>query len=471
MDIAGDPRALGISSHLTTLNTPTFLSSFDVANIMEGHIDFAISGPPFDVQFSLVDQVAPPVYSRRILIFSREDSQREEAILALKAGLQSTVNEVPILAGQMALTSAGWIVKNGLAILRIRDVDISYSELQSTNFPETMLSAQILSSVPTITDPENQWNVCRIQANFIHGGLLLVISINHTTMDGYGITKIIEALARNCRVNGLTSSSQPVVFDRSRLSECNGKGDIKKLPAYTVVPGSLKLRHIPSDIVTTSFSFSLPALKALKVAATPIDSWITTHDAVNALCWRTHARGRYKANLVTEEDIARFAFPVDFRQLIQPPLCSNYIGNAVLMTKVELPIKTLLGPGGLSAAAAAIRGGVKNVDAAYVDNFIAVAKSLENPRQLRINLMLDDPHTGFGSTSYKSFAHSTLDWDPVLGNFERLRLPYGVIGEGMSIILPVLRDGSWEVTVTVEEPLSELFRTDVEFITYGSQIS
>ncbi|KAI9737710.1 MAG: hypothetical protein M1818_005714 [Claussenomyces sp. TS43310] len=435
---------------------------------MDGHRDFEISGPPFDISLSLVDKVAPPVYSRRILIFSRKDDGRARAMVALKAGLQSTVNEIPILAGQMGLTSAGWIVKNGQALLRVKDVDMSYSELQSTDFSETMLLAEVLSSVPTITDPETQWNVCRVQANFIHGGLLLVISINHTAMDGYGITKVIEALARNCRVNSWTTPLKPVIFDRSRLSDCSGEADIKKLPAYTVVAGVPKLRSVPADIVTASFRLPVQALKTLKVAASPTETWITTHDAVNALCWRTHARGRYKAGLVTEEDTARFAFPVEFRQLIHPPLSSQYIGNAVLMTKVELPMKTLLGPNGLSIAAATIRAGVKEVDAAYIDNFIAVAKSLEDPRQLKINLMLDDPRTGFGSTSYKGFAHSTLDWDPILGKFERLRLAYGVTGEGMSIILPVLSDGSWEVTVTLEQGLVELFRADEEWTTYVS---
>lgn len=447
---------------------------FGVADVMDGDQDFLISGPPFAIKLSLVDKVAPPVYSRRVLIFSREIDRRRDAILALKTGLQSTVNEFPILAGQVGISPAGWIVKNGgQALLRIRNIDISYAELQDAGFSETMLKAEDISSVPAITDPEQQWNVFRIQANFIHGGLLLVVSINHTAMDGYGITKVIEALSRNCRVNRsiALSSSKPVLFDRSRLSESKGEADISKLSAYSVIPAIPKLRVVPANIVTATFRFSVQALKALKTAASPAEGWITTHDAVNALCWRTHARGRYKVGVLTEEDTAKFAFPVEFRQLIHPPLPSDYIGNAVLMTKVELPIKILLGPDGLRIAAAKIRAGVKNVDAAYVDNFIAVAKSLDDPRQLKINLMLDDPRTGFGSTSYKSFAHDTLDWDPILGEFKRLRLAYGVTGEGMSIILPVLSDGSWEVTVTLEQELEGRFRADEEWTTYVTQVT
>jgi hypothetical protein len=434
---------------------------------MDDQRDLKISGPPLNVQFSLVDQVAPPVYSRRILIFSREEDNYKNAVIALEAGIQRTVNEIPILAGQMGLTPTGWIVKDGHALLRIRDIGMSYSKLQSSNFSETMLQHAVLSSAPAITDAEDQWNVCRIQANFIRGGLLLVISINHTTMDGRGITMVIEALARNCRLgNSSPTSVKPVDFDRSRLKQWKGEADILKLSAYAIIPDVLKLHQVPADIVTKSFRLPVQALKALKVMASPKNGWVTTHDAVNALCWRIHARCRCKAKLLGEEDIGRFGFPVDFRKLIDPPLCSRYIGNAVLMTTVELPIRTLLSENGLSVAAATIRNGVKDIDSTYVENFIAVANSLDNPRQLKINLMLTDPHTGFGSTTYKGFEHSMLDWDPILGKYQRLRLPYGVLGEGMSVILPVLHDGSWEVTITLEKELEWLFESDEEWAKY-----
>ncbi|KAK9793674.1 putative enoyl-hydratase isomerase family protein [Seiridium cardinale] len=434
---------------------------------MDGVVDFRISGPPFDVKFSPVDQVTPPIYSRRILIFSRPDHRREEAVLALKSGLERTINEIPILAGQMGYTPTGWTVKNGHALLRVKDVDLRFSDLQRNNYPEAMLPADPLSSVPTLADPENEWHSSRFQANFIQGGLLLVISINHTTMDGHGITRVIEALARNCRYPVPAAHLDPICLDRSALSHCKGDADIDKLAAYSIVHGTPRFLN-SENIVTMSFRIPVHALEALKTASSPKEGWITTHDAVNALCWRTHARGRYLTKLISDNDIARFAFPVEFRRLLDPPLSQQYIGNAVLMTKVELPVNELLGPNGLSIAAAAIRAGVRQVDAAHVNNFIVVAKSLETPGQLKINLKLEQPNTAFGSTSYKSFPHSTLNWDPVVGKYERMRLAYGVTGEGMSIILPVLSDGSWEITVTLEEKLVQLYKTDEEWTRYAS---
>jgi methylglutaconyl-CoA hydratase len=442
---------------------------------MNGCVDYSISGPSFDCKFSSVDQVTPPIYSRRILIFSREDddeSSRKQAVFALRSGLQRTVNEFPILAGQMGYTPTGWTIKSGQARLRVKTLDMSFFDLADANFSEAMLPADAISSVPTLQDPEHEWHSCRIQANFIRGGLLLVISINHTTMDGYGITKVIQTLARNCHPQEASPSVNHVVLDRSALSaSAEAKADVERLDAYSIVCGTPNLGPPTSSVITTtSFRLCPQALKALKNAASPPqeEGWITTHDAVNALCWRVHARCRYGAEMISGEEMARFAFPVDFRQLMKSPLPEDYIGNAVLMTKVELPVDVLLGADGLRHAATAIRTGVRRVDASYVDNFIAVAKSLERPGQLKINLKLDQRHTAFGSTSYKGFAHSTLEWDAAVGKYERLRLASGVTGEGMSIILPVLRDGSWEATVTLEEELERSLRTDYELMAYTS---
>ncbi|KAK3315821.1 transferase [Apodospora peruviana] len=439
---------------------------------MDEYTDYLLSGPPFELEFSPVDQVTPPVYSRRILIFSRHPEQDDAAtVRALQDGLQTTTNEIPILAGQMGYNpQLGWTIKPGVARLRIKSLHkntLTFSELELSDFDEAKLPADLVSSVPTLADPQEEWHACRIQANFIQGGLLLVVSINHTTMDGYGITKVIEALARNCRAaeHSPAPPTRISCLDRSRLSaiKLDNEGDINKLPAYSIVPASTQIPPPPPKIITKTFRHSIEELQFLKKNASPsspeqgVESWITTHDAVNAYWWTRHAQSRYNASLINDNDTARFAFPVNFRQILTN-LPQQYIGNAVLMTKVELPVRVLLSSqDGLRAAAAAIRAGVNAVDAAYVENFIAVAKSITDypdRGRLRINMRLEKPETAFGSTSYKSFDHSGLGWDQTaIGKFERMRLAFGVTGEGMTIVLPVLKDGSWEVTVTAEEEL------------------
>lgn len=436
---------------------------------MDELTDHLISGPPFTCAFSSVDQVTPPIYSRRVLVFSRRDDETTEAIRALKLGLERTIEEIPVLAGQMGYEDGLWTIKKGHARLRVKKIDMEFGELENSTFSESMLPADLISSVPTLADPQTEWHACRLQANFINGGLLLVASINHTVMDGFGISKVIQALARNCRLEATPIPATHNGIDRSSLDKLgNSAGNVSKLDAYSIVSGTPNLGPVSSNIVTTTFRFGPDALKRLKLAASPDDGWISTHDAVNALCFRTHARGRHQKGLLTDDDVGRFAFPVDFRKVASLGIPDAYIGNAVLMTKVDLPVKTLLGIEGLSQAARAIREGITRIDSDYVQNFVAVAKSLEKPGQMKINLKLQDRNTAFGSTSYKSFDHAKLGWPLSLGQFERMRLCSGVTGEGMSIILPVLHDGSWEVTISLEEELEEIFRNDEEWVSYTS---
>lgn len=453
-------------------------------------IDHKLSGPPFQCLFSPVDQVTPPIYSRRILIFSHAPHHSQEnTILALKTGLQRAVDEFPVLAGQMGYAApGGWTIKPGVARLRIQhfdadpesgDEELTFDRLRESGFCESLLPADLVSSVPTLADPQEDWHACRLQANFVRGGLLLVVSVNHTVMDGYGITKFIQSLARHSRLPPTSphvhhSDQTAQVMDRAALfnqPETNSKGNVDELDAYKIVNGPTNLSFVPPRTVTTTIRLSPQALHRLKAAASPEKGWVTTHDAVNALCWRAHAAGRRRAGTIQDHETARFAFPVDFRRLLG--FDPSYVGNAVLMTKVFLPVRTLLDPEhGLKAAAAAIRAGVARVDAAYAENFVSVARNLEEPGKLKINLKLEvggqRRETAFGSTSYKSFDLSGLEWDEVaVGRYERMRLASGVTGEGMSIVLPVLQDGSWEVTVSLEEELVDAFRANEDVVNYA----
>ncbi|KAG9258508.1 transferase [Emericellopsis atlantica] len=432
---------------------------------MANPIDHYISGPNFECQLSPVDQVTPPIYSRRILIFSNPQQDQDQGVKALKHGLQGAVNEYPVLAGRLGLTASGWSVTKGHARLRVRELDLDFAQLEESNFAESNFPADLVSDLPTFATPREEWHVCRLQANFVTHGLLLVVSVHHTIMDGYGIAKVIQSLARYSRLDGLPNiETTPVRWDRAFMPVTEQNGDIKSLRAYSFVSERPNIGPTSQPVVTTTFKISKERLEKLKTDASPCEGWITTHDAVNALCWRTQAKARHRAGLISATDLARFAFPVEFRKLVEPPLSPEFTGNAVLMTKTGIKVKDLLGNSGLAYAAQSIREGVKDVDQEYVKNFISVANSQVKPGQMVINLKLEDRHTAFGSTSYKSFYHG--DWDPLIGKYRTMRLASGVTGEGMSIILPALEDGSWEVTVTLEEDQLGYFMEDEEWRLY-----
>ena len=305
--------------------------------------------------------------------------------------------------------------------------------------------------------------------------MILVASIHHVCMDGVAITKVLETFARACRIaqahDGASENLGPTldsdVLDRSRLFQSSNAADITKLRAYMIHSDMLTLGH--SGLLTQTFRFYPRALKFLKQSASPSapsGSWITTHDAVCALCWRVQSRVRQRAHLLQSDATMTFGLPVAFRALMKPPLHPDYMGNAFLMAKSELPLRSLLSPDGLSVAAAKIRETVAEVDAGYVENMVAVAKSLKNKRSLQMNILLDLPRTGCTVTTYQKFPHSTMDWGPALGTYEAFRMPHGAFTDGFPVILPTLADGSWEVAITLDEKIMGLFENDDEWQEY-----
>ena len=445
---------------------PTEYYSFPFAEppgAMAVYSTMLIPGPDFSVDLSVVDLAVPPIYSRRVLIFSRDDRiSQHQTITAIQNGLRKTVDQIPILAGLMSFSfNQGWTVSKGNLRLRLVNIDLDYAVLKASNFSEDMLPAHLISSVPTLSDPQGEWDTCRIQVNFIRGGLLVVISVHHLIMDGWGTTKVIEAISKHCRFNpgqpsadlgsSITLRDDEYMWrDRSRLSQTSipGGGDASKVTAYSIVPASYAFAPAHPGIVTKTFSFGVAALRHLKATAFPDQrqfpgEWITTHDALLALWMQNYVRTRREAGLLQEKEEIRFSFPVEFRRLVYLP--ATYLGNAVMMIKVRTTVDNIMGPGGLQAAAHMIRQASINTTVADVDNFIAVAKVVQsNPSlALRINIKFEGVNTAFGCTSYKNFAHGALDWDSqVFGTYERLRLPSGIAGEGMTIVMPVLRDGS-----------------------------
>lgn len=447
--------------------------------------DFFLSGPDFEVELSAVDLSVPPIYSRRVLIFSRDDKiPQHQTIIAIRDGLQKIVDQIPVLAGRMSFNFRDpkhWSVAKGSLRLRVANVDMDFADLEASGYSEDMLPADLISSVPTLFDPQGEWHSCRIQVNFIRGGLLVVISVHHLIMDGWGTTKVIEAIANNCRVNAGQSApgavqpaDQYLWQDRTRLSQTTvpGDGDSSKLAAYSIVPADWSFAPAHPGIITKTFRLTAPALSRLKVAAFPDQSqfpgeWITTHDAMLGLWLRNYVRTRLEAGLLHETEEIRLTFPVEFRRLAHLP--ANYLGNALMMTKPKTTVDVIMGPSGLKAGAYMIREASKNITSADIDNFIAVSKAVQRNHtlDLRINIKFDGVNSGFGCTSYKNFAHGACDWDPlVFGTYERLRLPSGIAGEGMTIVMPVLKDGSWELTIMVEKELMESFENGAEWQEY-----
>ncbi|KAJ8061919.1 hypothetical protein OCU04_009707 [Sclerotinia nivalis] len=409
-------------------------------------------------QPSAVDMTMPPIYSKRVLIFSTDntldpDHSRAEAVRVLRNAMQATVEQYPVLANGVSFSSGAWKFFPGQARLLVKELPMSYEELKSTNFSSTLLQADVLTSVPEMADFENDWDCCRIQANFIKGGLLLCVSIFHLAMDGTSITQVIQDLARNGCAKQPPTKKSPAAFDRSRLSIASSVPDINKMPAYLISSGTFDFAsRTAGSISSTMYQFTNESLSRLKsdcsVYLPPECQWICTQDVACALVFRQKVKARLAAGILKPTDLVQYSFPVEYRNIIDPPLPSDFVGNAIVFTATPfMAVNRLLEPEGLSLAAGAIRQAVKCVDAAFVDNAIAVMSDKPDVGSLTYYGAIHSKTTGINSTTYKSFVMPDK-WHSAIGNYELMRLLHGGLGDGMFMIMPV-RVSGWEVIVTL----------------------
>ncbi|APA13792.1 hypothetical protein SS1G_14452 [Sclerotinia sclerotiorum 1980 UF-70] len=427
---------------------------------------------------STLDMTMPPIYSKRVLIFSTDNTldpahDRAEGVRVLRHAMQATVEQYPVLANGVSFSSGAWKFFPGQARLLIKELPMTYEELKSANFSSNLLQADVLTSLPEMADFENDWDCCRIQANFIKGGLLLCVSIFHLAMDGTSITQVIQDLARNSCAKQAPTKKSPAAFDRSPLSVSSSVPDIAKMPAYVVSSKTVDFAaRIAGALTSTMYQFTNESLSRLKSDCSvnlPAEcQWISTQDAACALVFRQKVKARFAAGILKSTDVVQYSFPVEFRNIIDPPLPSDFVGNAVVFTATPfMRVDSLLKPEGLSTTAAAIRQAVKCVDAAFVDNAIAVMGEKPDVGSLTYYGALHGKTTGVNSTTYKSFVMPDK-WHTAIGNYELMRLLHGGLGDGMFIIMPV-RESGWEVIVTLADSAMDNFE-DEEWTKYAVKI-
>ena len=332
-----------------------------------------------------------------------------------------------------------------------------------------------------------------VQANFVQGGLLLAVCIYHSICDGVGQFHVTEMLAKQCRRAGLDLSKKtngetslelafrPDQFDRTTLFQgvSHADANINKLSAYTILPQparGLPSWAAPDHRKLASETFLLPAatlkeLKSLatsqKPAAVSDEAYISTHDAVCALIWRTTMAARVAAGEISKDENTTFGMPIDGRSQLSPKQPVDWIGNNAIGFKVGETVARLINAEtGLGLAAFAIRAGVKSVDDTYIRTLISVLQSVPDYGQVFLDMLEFIKTTGLFVTSWARFGYQGLEWGERFGGgggsgrCEKFAFPSGGYMNGIAVVLPVLENGDWEVTLTLEEGCMREFRRD-----------
>lgn len=444
-----------------------------------------------------------PIYSKRILCFpllSNSNEHNEYIAQLLLAALQSTVDELPFLAGSVVPFSKDqpWLrdlCPHGSAILEVKDFSqgISFLDLRKAHFASSLLDADKLCPLPKpVYIQDGPVDVCRLRVNFVNGGLLLVVSIIHTVCDGRGISKVLKIFAdkfRKAQTGELASRSTDhqedpkytFSFDRTSVLSGNGlRGIIEHHPAWTASPFTSHSGFGGTKTLCANFHISSDSLRALKEVASshPPDAQqhlssdqaisISTHDAIAALIWRSTLLARHRAGILSSCTTTHFSTAIDMRRHLHLP--SPYFGNAIYAVKTSLPLPSLIpttdGPSasricGLQAAAHAIRAEVNSVTAHKFLDLLSFVERTELEMPTRPSVLEDLLGGSMLLVSYFGFEMHALDFGAVLGGkMEAFRLPSRGLIAGMPVVLPRLSDESCEFVVNEREDVMRFLAQD-----------
>lgn len=441
--------------------------------------------------------------------------RNENIAQLLLAALQSTVDELPFLAGSVVPFSKDqpWlhdIRPHGAAYLEVKDLsqDLDFQTLHKAHFSPLLLDTDQLCPLPeAVYIRDGPVDVCRMRANFVEGGLLLVVSIIHTVCDGRGISDVLKLFAdklRKAQTGELASVStgheetpkQPYSFDRASLLSGNGlHGDIGNHPGWTASRLKFHGGSAGTKTLCTCFHISNDSLRALKQVASsstspsssasaainiahPPDGQrtqspdqatsISTHDAIAALIWRSIMLARHRAGLFSGHATTHLSQAVDCRSRLHLP--EPYFGNAIYGVKASLALPHLAPAtdrfdasqiSGLQAAARAIRAEINGVTADKFRDLLGFVERTDMEVLTRPSVLEDLSIGSILLVSYFGFEMHELDFGEALGGkMEAFRLPSRGLIPGMPVVLPRLPDGSCEFVINEREEVMRFFAED-----------
>jgi hypothetical protein len=454
-----------------------------------------ISGPSFHVDLAGLDAFHPVHYSNRLLIFRCSSSaQRDAQLAALKTGVQALVNRCPMLGG-IVVPLPPDEAKNGkedwrtivpdkgieLVVRDLRKAMPSLEELEAADFQTLQLPYDLLTTVPLGIGNDRPYAAFKLQFSAIKGGTIITIAISHSVGDGSGTNELTRVLAEEIRLAQASSTGSVTkevlpeaasMMDRSTLRNLTSETafDIKDHPAYrwNHPPPSItqpQEKQAPHPFEATSpeisvlLNFSSANLSKLKADATISgEPFISTHDALAALIWRSllliRSRRSTAAQNLPPSTLGTVFFPSDARRHLK--LTESYIGNCVYQLQADLELGILLQSTGLKQAASAIRRAITAVTPAKVASLLAVT----NEKWPDWGFMESYATTGVAmGTDWTSGTLYSQDWGEAFGPLVRYRYP-GVVGHAGCCILPKLPDGSAEVMVSIMPEEEQLLRSD-----------
>ncbi|KAI6779256.1 Transferase family protein [Emericellopsis cladophorae] len=471
----------------------------------------------------------------------RPDTRYADVFDNLQRGLNRTFDMIPALGGKIMECSEqefGYVkgdlcvsipplsmaksVHNRLVYKDLTGVLPCFDELRRSGFaPSAFRDGLVLRDDPF---PKMPADIFVGQVNFVSGGCILAVDLNHCCLDGLGAMVALKAWAENCRyLQGDTSAMcswyDPESFNHSlpeilhkhegwarpvedidpgtwgflpfsppgedkTLSTALSKKDgvlppRPKYPVHSVWP----LPRAERCLKTTLFLITPEKVAQMKqdVLLDPEAKGVITSisDIVQAFFWRAAIRTRYRVareirrQEFGEDELSILELPTDGRPYFSPLLPSTYMGSLLIMSRTTMPIQTLCAPEtSIGRVAYQLRQSAARITPSVVHDAVSILQSLpDHTRFSTANMGLEHMHAMISNMMLFPMgeicfgdAHFANGGEP-----ESMR-PQIDRGSGrfrFLVIFPMKLDGGVELVMGTHPEELKMLMEDEEFTKYA----
>ncbi|RAH59272.1 hypothetical protein BO85DRAFT_486869 [Aspergillus piperis CBS 112811] len=427
-----------------------------------------------------LDLPMPRTYIRVLFVFPTAIST-PKTTQELQRGLENISNQVPWVAGHVFHTTS----TNGKASLEIRyhadkipiledkgQITASYSNLSSQDMPMKAIPSDVWPTLPDLFgnipsetgDPVLAASVFR----FADHGAGLCICLHHTAVDVTGFAEVVRLWARNviqpdqtdssCLPQGsggrLMRLSEALAPDLQEISSLSSDRLLALHPEHSTQPPVLPDTFPPC--MSKPFKVPLHWINVLKELLQKYTRRrLTTNVILCALIWTSVTRVRAQRNPALKVQTSRLVTAVNCRSRITGNLKSvpgdqQYLGNVVLYAMASFPAANLATADedpirSLATICDCISNSQSSstINSRHIAETYRLVDSMEDYRSLYAGWDLFGSRD-FTITSWADLDLHNLDFGPLLGKPEFVRLPY-MEADGVAIILPRRRSGPDEI--------------------------
>ncbi|XPS80139.1 hypothetical protein M3J09_012100 [Ascochyta lentis] len=467
-----------------------------------------------------------------------------DAFENLQEGLNRTMEMIPALGGKMVECSKDEIdyFKGELCVavpplsaptrnrLVYRDLSYqlpSFEQLRLDGFVPSAFKDELVLRQDTF--PQLPADVLVGQANFVEGGCILAVDLNHCCLDGVGAIIALKAWGENCRylqgdksatldwydaesfnhslpdiLHEMDGNQRPanevdpdtwgfLPFVRLKLStahepsidELPSKRPLGQPPTYPLHP-VWPLPPVERKLDTTLFLISPEKVQQLKedVLADPGTKGVITSvsDIVQAFFWQSAIKARHQVAKELHkqkfmlDDMSILELPTDGRPFFSSSLPATYMGSMLILNRANMPVEVLCAPDtSIGQVALLLREAAARISPSVVHDAFTLLKSLPDySRFSTANMGIGHMHAMISNMML--FQTSEISFGDALfanGGSPLTMRPQLERGSGrfrFLCIFPMKEDGGIELALGTYPEEREMMQRDEVFTKYAQLV-